>query len=270
MTSFVVTNAHGDAQTFSYWSNKYSLEGDYECGFAQGFRLSKWTFPQGPEIDLTYGNKYDYQKFGSGTDGFEQLVSVRNSVGREIDFAANGYIVTGFSNALAGLDARSVSLGDYTGYGTDGLAGSVTDPLQAKTSYAFLPAQVRSDTQRPVPHAQLFQIYTPDKPAKPNLQYNYDSEGRVKEVVDAENLQVGDRAPWSFFLADGTRGERDDWRAWRAWKLRRRNICQKSSCRRPDLMRPQASIAGRSRWAPNSFPPPTWRPTAPARHCSLA
>ncbi len=130
-------------------------------------------------------------------DGFDQLVKVTNSVGREIDFATDGYIVTGFNNALIGLDARSVSLGDYTGYQTAGIAGSVSDALQVKTSYAFLPAQARSDTQRPVAHAQLFQIYTPDKPTKPNLQYNYDSEGRVKEVVDAENLQAGDRAPWS-------------------------------------------------------------------------
>ena len=206
-----MTNAQGDVQHFAYWSNKYSLEGAYECGFAQGFRLASWTFPQGVEVDLNYGNRIDYQKGGAvGSDGFEQLVSVTNTSGREIDFATDGVKVVGYNNHLSGADARSVSLGDFTGYQTSGFAGSVTDAASNKTSFAFLAAQARTDTQRPVAHAQLYQIYTPDKPSKPNLQYDFDSVGRVRDVVDAENLQRGDRAPWSFFLADGTRGERDD------------------------------------------------------------
>ena len=81
-----MTNAQGDVQHFAYWSNKYSLEGAYECGFAQGLRLASWTFPQGVEVDLNYGNRIDYQKGGAvGSDGFEQLVSVTNTSGREDD-----------------------------------------------------------------------------------------------------------------------------------------------------------------------------------------
>ena len=39
---------------------------------------------------------------------------------------------------------------------------------------------------------------------------DYDALGRVKQVEDAEMLQVGDRGPYTFYIADGTRGERDD------------------------------------------------------------
>jgi hypothetical protein len=37
-----------------------------------------------------------------------------------------------------------------------------------------------------------------------------DASGRVKQVWDAEALQIGDRLPYQFFLADGTRGARQD------------------------------------------------------------
>jgi len=47
-------------------------------------------------------------------------------------------------------------------------------------------------------------------PTKPNVQYDYDTEGRVTDVQDAEALQVGDRTVWEFLIGDGTRGERDD------------------------------------------------------------
>lgn len=196
-----ITNPHGDQQSFAYWSNTYSLEGDYECGFAQGFRLASWTFPQGPSVTLTYGNKIDYQK-PNPNKGFDQLVKVQNSVGREIDFTTDGFIVTGFNNT----QSRSVSLSSSPITQTV----TITDPAAAATTMVALAPTKRSDTVRPVGHPLLYQIYTPDKPAVPNLQYDYDALGRVKQVEDAEILQVGDRGPYSFFIADGTRGERDD------------------------------------------------------------
>jgi YD repeat-containing protein len=47
-------------------------------------------------------------------------------------------------------------------------------------------------------------------PSTPNLEYYYDALGQVYQVKDAEALQVGDRDPYLFRIADGTRGERDD------------------------------------------------------------
>jgi RHS repeat-associated protein len=199
--SFALTNTHGDTENFAYWSNLYSLEGDYECGFAQGFRLNTWTFPQGPTVTLAYGNPINPQLLGGGPHGFDQLLSVSNGLGRTIDFADDSFgNLTGFNNALTGADARSVLV----------TPTSSTDPLGNTTSFAYLPAQAQSPATRPVPHPQLAQIHTADKPLAANTQYNYDSEGRVASIQDAEALQVGDRAAYEFFIADGARGERDD------------------------------------------------------------
>src|SRR5580698_5070206 len=87
---------------------------------------------------------------------------------------------------------------------------SFTDPKGNTTSYSFLPGSATSTTTRPVPWEQLFQVYTPDAPNVPNTEYDYDTLGRIAQIKDAENLQIGDRAPYQFYIADGTRGERDD------------------------------------------------------------
>ena len=201
-----VTNAGGDVQHFVPWSNTYVTLGYYKCGFAQGFRLAKWSFPKGGtdagklEINLAYGQKYDPEGFVN--TGFDRLLSVSNSLGREIDFVSSGLALTGFNNHLTGADARSVALGDFTGFGADGIAGSVTDPAAAKTRYAFLPGQARSDSQRPIPHALLTQVYTPDNPAKPNLQYNYDALHIVRSI------EVMRHRPWRGWPGRRTRRSR--------------------------------------------------------------
>src|SRR5580698_9528572 len=87
---------------------------------------------------------------------------------------------------------------------------SFTDPKGNTTSYSFLPGSATSTTTRPVPWEQLFQVYTPDAPNVPNTEYDYDTLGRIAQIKDAENLQIGDRAPYQFRIGDGTRGERDD------------------------------------------------------------
>jgi len=67
-----------------------------------------------------------------------------------------------------------------------------------------------SATRRPVPYALLASITTPEHPAQHNTDYTYDGLGRVEAVADAVAIQKGGRGPYQFFLADGTRGERDD------------------------------------------------------------
>ena len=93
---------------------------------------------------------------------------------------------------------------------SQGLMPSTTDAMGKVTSFAYTEPQQTSATQRPVPYALLSTVTTPDDPGTPNIEYDYDSEGRIKEVQDAEALQVGDRAPNQFLIAEGTRGERDD------------------------------------------------------------
>ena len=51
---------------------------------------------------------------------------------------------------------------------------------------------------------------TPEK-GTADVEYDYDSEGRVYQVKDAQTLySTTSRAPYLFYIADGTRGERND------------------------------------------------------------
>ena len=204
---FKVTNAGGDVQTFDTWSNHYATNDFDNCGYAQGFRLTKWTFPQGVTINVLYGAPWGFN--GMPGTGFEQLTQVTTTFGtsatpaRVLNFTPIG--PAGFSSIDDG-NGRQV----LWNFGLDIFADSFTDPKGNTTTYSFLPGASTSTTTRPVPWEQLFQIYTPDAPALPNTEYDYDTLGRIAQIKDAENLQVGDRAPYQFLIGDGTRGERDD------------------------------------------------------------
>ena len=207
--TFTVTNAHGDQQNFGTWHNVYWTSDTEQNGYAQGFELNTWTFPQGVTIHLVYGNPWDPDGPPGSGDGFNQLTQVYNTFGtsstavRTIninsDTVAN---LTGFSDT----NGRSVSLG----YSTGVIGDSMTDPAGAVTSFVFQPEQQASSTCRPVPFVNMFQIFTAENTNQPNTEYDWDCVGRVADVMDAEALQVGDRAPYEFYIADGTRGERDD------------------------------------------------------------
>ncbi len=125
----------------------------------------------------------------------DALSAVSNSVGRSL----------GFTTTTITAGARSISLSDATT-----LPLSMTDALGKTTSYTYQPVQVVSATQRPVPYALLASMTTPEHPSQPNTEYDYDTLGRIDQVLDAVAIQQGTRDPYNFFLADGTRGERDD------------------------------------------------------------
>lgn len=61
-----------------------------------------------------------------------------------------------------------------------------------------------------MPWSLLASVTTPEFPTLPNVEYGYDALGRIDQVMDAVAIQQGTRGPYNFFLADGTRGERDD------------------------------------------------------------
>ena len=204
--TYTITSANGDVQTFQPWSNHYATNDFENCGFAEGLRLTTWTFPQGAAITLNYGNPWDP---GAGTAGFDQLVSVTNSFGgsavRTIAFTEANGVITGVSNGASGLASRAVTLqfGDY------GNPVSITDQVGAVTGFSYgIGTFEPGATRRPTPWASLNQITTPD--GLLNTEYDYDSLGRIAQIKDAEALQNADRAPWQFLIADGTRGERDD------------------------------------------------------------
>ncbi len=189
--SFTVTNAGGDTQQFGYWKTYY-WDGENYCGNQKGFRMTGWTFPQGPSIALTYlQNTNNSGEFGleGGTDSINE---VTNSLGRKLRYSTTSYTI---DDGLT--PARSITIG------TDPSGNTMT---WTWTSAVYLPTA----TARPMPYAQLARIFTPDNPTKPSIEYLYDALGRVKEVKDATALQWQTRGAYQFFIADGTRGERVD------------------------------------------------------------
>ena len=204
--SFAITNATGDVQNFGYWLNQYKL-GVFDqgtCGIADGFRLNSWSFPQGMSVNVVYGNPYS--QAGSAT--IDRIVEVNNSVGRKIDFVWNNELLTGFNNGLTSTNLRTVSLTYSVPNPT--VVTSHTDPASAITSFLYTSAQTMSATQRPLPYSLLDQVFTAENTTQANVDYDYDGVNRVVQIKDAVAIQTGGRNPYYFYIADGTRGERDD------------------------------------------------------------
>jgi RHS repeat-associated protein len=190
--SFTVTNEHGDVQSFPFWKTTYNEPSSTYCANLHGFRLKQWTFPQGVSISLTYA--------APDASSLEELTTVTNSLSRQIQFVDSGR--GGFSNGLTGADARSVQVStpNFWANGTvthTDPAGQQTQILASIVGQKHLLNQVNLL----VPAQGL---------TLPDVQYNYDTLRRVTNALDAEALQIGDRIPYQFFLADGLRGERVD------------------------------------------------------------
>jgi len=190
--SFKVTDAAGDSQQFGFFDNGYHTDDSRVCGHLKGFRLTEWDFPQGNgNLKVTP----TYTSLPYGLDNFDTLTAVGNNVGRSI----------GFNPTSIAAGTRSISFSD-----SSTLPAWMKDALLNQTSFTYTPIQALSATTRPVPYSNLASITTPDTPSQHNTEYYYDSLGRVDQVKDAVAIQKGTRGPYNFFIADGTRGERDD------------------------------------------------------------
>ena len=192
--SFTVTNAPGDVENFAYFENDYhSVSADLPsdlCGRLKGFRLTSWTFPQGVTVTPTY------TPVTIGEDSFDTLSSVANNIGRSLSFTD--------TRITAG--ARHIDMSDNTANPL-----SMTDALSHATSFTYRPpVTAPTTTQRQLPYPLLDSITTPEHPSQPNTEYDYDGVNQISTVTDAVAIQQGGRNPYQFFIADGTRGERDD------------------------------------------------------------
>jgi len=212
--SFDVYDASGNDQHFANWTNNYTGQGPHACAQARGFRLTTWIFANGVVDTLTYGNPVDALGDGGLGVGIESLVSVANSLGRKINFtlpSGTGTQVL-FDNNLSGADARSVSVTGWIG----GTSVSFSDPMGKPTTVVLGGGIAQSWTQNAIPYGRPYQMFTADHPTLPAIEYDYDTLGRINQVRDAINLQIGDhtvtggRDPTTFYIADGYRGERDD------------------------------------------------------------
>ncbi len=196
---FDVTNAHGDTQHFTYWRNTYNNPNNNYCANLHGFRLTSWAFPQSGALSITL----DY---GNPQNGVDQLLDVRNSLGRQINFTTDGRTLTGFNNNLAGPDARAVSVIQNTD-------GSTThqDPAGAQTKFTYANAPWGYS---PSGWYLLGQVFTANGLALatplPSLAYSYDSLRRVAQVRDADALWYASHNPYQFLIANAVRGERID------------------------------------------------------------
>jgi RHS repeat-associated protein len=186
--SFLVTNGHGDKQTFDYWNVDWSDSNT--CAKIHGFKLDSWQFPFGVTVNLTYSN--------SGTQ-LPVLSSVSNTLGWTINFVNSG--LGGFNDGT-----RSVVFTD-PGVTNDGQTAQATetDPaLNPASSYTTLNYQLLG-------HRYLLNsVTTPDNMSAPNVAYTYDTLERVASAQDAVSLQLGTRGPYNFYLGEGARAERLD------------------------------------------------------------
>lgn len=194
--SFAVTNAQGDVQSFSYFTNPYHTDDSRICGNLKGFRLSSWTFPFGASVTPTY------TPVTVDLDAFDYLTDVHNPFGRTLTFATGSNII---GNNLNIPDARTISYTQPVGG-----SSTIVNQLSKATTYHYVGPFTASATQRPVPYVLINTIFTPNDATHANAEYDYDTLGRVNQVKDANALRFGGRLPYVFYLADGTRGERID------------------------------------------------------------
>ncbi len=215
-----VTDGGGNVQHFDNWANTYANYGTQNCGQAKGFRLTGWTFANGVKDTVTYGDPQDPNAYDARGIGIERILSVSNSLGRQINFEAETWGVSNGSftldNNLTGGDLRTVTYAPGTWLGRGATTATFTDPAGQNTLVSMNDWMTQSYTRNAVPWQTVNQIFTPDHPTLPAIEYDYDTLGHISQVRDAINLQVGDhtvaggRDPTQFFIANGGRGERDD------------------------------------------------------------
>ncbi|HEV2364398.1 MAG TPA: Ig-like domain-containing protein [Caulobacteraceae bacterium] len=197
--TFTLTSAAGDVLQVVPWAWNYNP--DDQCAMTYGFEPTTWTWPQGPSITFTYGTQLN----GQTVDYQPGVTKIVTSLGRELDFTG------GPGAALTATDpATSRSAGEILN--SLGAITGVFDAASEDWNFAYYnpPAFTRSSNQRPVPYPLLYQVFEPVSATAPALQYGYDTRGLTKNAWDATALQWGGRSPYTWYLALGGRGERDD------------------------------------------------------------
>jgi hypothetical protein len=100
--TFDVTNAAGDVQHFGFWKNNYWDNTNF-CGITKGFRLTSWTFPQGPSINVVYASASSSGSL-TVTGQLDTIVEVNNSLGRDAaptHFCLSSFVENSLTQALA-------------------------------------------------------------------------------------------------------------------------------------------------------------------------
>jgi RHS repeat-associated protein len=222
ITSVTFTSPERDIQNFSYF--EYVADANsppgvvpvYASGNKHGWHLASWNFPFG--VNLTYS--YVSAQIGLGAME-DRLTSVSNNLGRSLTLTyvasqdSGGVVLSSVSDG----QGRSVT---YTQPGFDlsaRLLTQVTSPENAngaeiaKYDYigggqnvASIPAGAR-----PQLYPKMWKLFAPSDQTNPKQQVDYDRTWRAKEFRDAVAiLTPAQRAPWKFYIAGTSRGERGD------------------------------------------------------------
>ncbi|MHB8531003.1 MAG: RHS repeat domain-containing protein, partial [Caulobacteraceae bacterium] len=189
---YSLKSAGGDVIGFQPWA--WSYNPDDGCAIAYGYEPNTWTWPQGPSITFT-------------SDPQQGVTAISTSLGRSMTFTgAHGSGILG--NPLT-AKANGITVGQQVN-GSGAITGTVDANGNEIWNFTYDTPVARSASQRPVPYPRLFQVFEPVSAFFPALQYTYDTRGLVETASDATSLQWGQRGPYSWFLALGARGERDD------------------------------------------------------------
>ena len=205
--TFSLKNAGGDVLGFNNWSWDYDLINDDKCAKAEGYEPTTWTWPQGVSLNFTYGTQIG----GVTTDYTTGVTAISSSLGRSMTFTSG---LGGPNGATA--TANGVTVGQQASTQSQ-IADAVAAPSGGASgkfwSFNYTPNITRAAGQRPVPYQQLSQVFNPISSTLPALQYSYDTRGLVETALDANGLQLpanAGLAPYTWYLALGGRGERDD------------------------------------------------------------
>lgn len=209
--NFTLTNANGDVQKFTrwghFWGNGCSQSGFHYVG---GWAISEWAFPTGAKLNFTYweGGKLRTVVNNAASPralGFDQSLaqapgSPENGsilIQADVNYQIPGRIYDENFNRTILLATNPIN--------------KITHVDGGITRFEYKPAVARSATQRPLPFPHLWRVYDPSSSTNAAIEYTYDSVGNIKEVRDAVAIATpANRGPYKFYIADGTRGERED------------------------------------------------------------
>jgi RHS repeat-associated protein len=188
-TTFVVTGAKGDQQTFGAWTNQVvDTSGAGVCGEQRGFRMSSWAWQKG--VSLTF----DYARPTGYTNRIEVLSEVHNNLDKRILFTDAGLsgLVAGTWNVWGNMSMTATQSGGQVSH---------TDATGAITKFDIAMLGTGEFAQ-----SRIDKVYAADDGVSPATQYLYDTLARVAQVKDKPAL-AGSRAPTQYFLAGGLRAE---------------------------------------------------------------
>jgi RHS repeat-associated protein len=209
--TFTLTNPNGDVQTFRRWGY-YWGNGCIQSGFhfVGGWAIQEWAFPTGAKLNFTYweGGKLRTIVNNAAAPralGFDQSLAQAPGSPEAGSILIQGDVSYQLPSRIYDENFNRTIL-----LGTNPI-NKITHVDGGITRFQYKPPVARSATQRPIPFAHLWKVYEPISATNAAIEYTYDSVGNIKEVRDAVAIATpANRGPYKFYIADGTRGERED------------------------------------------------------------